>query len=156
MHTECIFHTPIIVLKTVKIYLRTHTQCSIIYLCCFPRLGMYWCAQTCKVILENQNIIRDLGYTSVLKPVRLNLRTHTYMKMYLSIFLRTFLTKHQLQNVQCPFCKIASLQEVNRFGQTDPTWGHPTSPLPQAKETIKLSQGKTRLYNSPIICLINT
>ena len=48
---------------------------------------MYWCAQTCKVILENQNIIRDLGYTSVLKPVRLNLRTHTYMKMYLSIFL---------------------------------------------------------------------
>ena len=61
-----------------------------------PRLGMYWCAQTCKVILENQNIIRDLGYTSVLKPVRLNLRTHTYMKMYLSIFLRTFLTKHQL------------------------------------------------------------
>ena len=87
MHTECIFHTPISVLRTVKIYLRTHTQCSIIYLCCFPRLGMYWCAQTCKVILENQNIIRDLGYNSVLKPVRLYLRTHTYMKMYLSIFL---------------------------------------------------------------------
>ena len=101
MHTECIFHTPISVLKTVKIYLRTHTQCSIIYLCCFPRLGMYWCAQTCKVILENQNIIRDLGYTSVLKPVRLYLRTHTYMKMYLSIFLCTMCNVHSAKWLVC-------------------------------------------------------